>query len=450
MVYAGTEVEEGVLTVKTINAANETRVAKIIKVIEESEGLKADVQSHAERLADGIVAYTFLLSGLTYAFTGNPVKAASVLLVDYSCAIKLSTPLAIMAGMLRAAKEGVLIKGGRFIEKMSKADVFVMDKTGTLTEALPDIVDVIPFNGFSKDYVLRHAACVEEHFPHPVANAVVKKAKDAGLLHEEVHSDVEYVLAHGIASRIGGRRILVGSRHFVFEDEGIKSDIAEPMIKDFADKGYSILYVTIGNELAGIIIIEDLLRSESQRFLQMLKETGVKRVVMLTGDNNAAAKNIAKNLGIDEYYAEVLPDRKVEIIKGIKDRGHVVVMVGDGINDSAALLHADVGISMRHGADIAKEACDILLLDGDLTRIIYARMVSQETMSLIKENFRYIVGVNTALIGFGLLGAITPAVSAFMHNTSTIAVALNCLKTLKKKRRTCYGAIKRPARQGKV
>lgn len=428
MVYAGTALEEGFLIVKTMHVGDETRVSKIIKVIEESEGLKADVQSHAERLADSIVPYTFLLSGLTYLFTRNHLKVASVLLVDYSCAIKLSTPLTIMSAMIATSKRGVLVKGGKFIEKLAEADVFVLDKTGTLTEARPEVVDIVSFNGFSKEYILKNAACVEEHFPHPVAAAVMKKAEEEGLMHKEEHADVEYVLTHGISSRIKGKRILVGSRHFIHEDNGIDVEPAEPVIKDFAEKGYSALYVTIGNELGGIIAIEDSLRKDSGKFLNTLKDSGIKRVIMLTGDNYATARAIAERLRIEEYYAQVFPEKKTEIIKRLKSEGYVVAMVGDGINDSPALSHADVGISMKHGADIAKEACDVLLLEGRLEGITEARRIAQYAMLRVKKNFVYIMGINTAMIGLGLLGLITPAISALMHNGTTVLVSLNSLR----------------------
>ena len=433
-VYAGTAVDEGTIAVKATRVGGETRVAKIIKTIEESEAIKADVQSHAERLADRLVPYSFLLSGIAYALTGNPVRAASLLLVDYSCSIKLSTPLAIMAGMMRAVKEGVLFKGGKFIEKLSKADVFVFDKTGTLTDASPKIIHVVAFNGYDRDYILKHAACVEEHFPHPVATAVVKKAADEGLIHEEEHSEVEYVLAHGVAARIKGKRILVGSKHFIYEDEGIDIEIAEKFIKEFTNKGHSILYVAIDNKLAGVLVIEDSLREDSLRFLTLLKDSGIKRIIMLTGDNEAAAKTVAEKLGIREYFGEVFPEGKAEILKILKEEeGHVVAMVGDGINDSPALSYADVGISMKHGSDIARETCDVLLLDGGLMSILEAKNISAKVMDTIRQNFKYIVGINTALIGLGLLGALSPAISAFMHNAVTVLSAWNSLMLLSDK-----------------
>jgi len=431
MVYAGTVLEEGLLTIKSIKVSDETRVSKIIKVIEESEGLKADVQNYAERLANRIVPYSFLLSGLIYLFTSNPLRAVSVLLVDYSCAIKLSTPLTIMSAMIAASRRGVLIKGGRFIEKLAQANIFVFDKTGTLTEARPKVFDLLSFNGFSREYILKNVACVEEHFPHPVATAVVKKAEDEGLIHEENHAEVEYVLAHGIASRIEGKRILVGSKHFIYEDNKVDVKCEEPVIKDFMDKGYSILYVSVENKLAGIIAIEDRLREDSQEFLNMLKNSGVQRIIMLTGDNDITARNVANRLGIEEYHAQLLPEGKTEIIKDLKGKGYVVAMVGDGINDSPAISYADVGISMKHGADIAKEACDILLLDRGLEGIIEAREIAQDAMFRIKKNFRYIMGINTTLIGLGIGGMISPVLSALIHNATTVVVSASTLKPYK-------------------
>lgn len=431
MVYAGTVLEEGLLTIKSIKVSDETRVSKIIKVIEESEGLKADVQNYAERLANRIVPYSFLLSGIIYLFTSNPLRAVSVLLVDYSCAIKLSTPLTIMSAMIAASRRGVIIKGGIFIEKLAQANIFVFDKTGTLTEAKPKVFDLLPFNGFDREYILKNVACVEEHFPHPVATAVVKRAEEEGLVHEENHAEVEYVLAHGIASRIEGKRILVGSKHFIYEDNKVDVKCEEPVIKDFMDKGYSILYVSVENKLAGIIAIEDRLREDSQEFLNMLKNSGVERIIMLTGDNDATARNVAKRLGIKEYHAQVLPEGKTEIIKDLKGNGYVVAMVGDGINDSPAISYADIGISMKHGADIAKEACDILLLDRGLEGIIEARKISQDAISRIKKNFRYIMGINTTLIGLGIGGMISPVLSALIHNATTVIVSASTLKPYK-------------------
>jgi heavy metal translocating P-type ATPase len=432
-VYAGTAIEEGMLIINARKVGSETTVSKIVSLIEDADHLKADIQSHAERLADRLVPYTFLLSGLAYLITGNPIKAASVLLVDYSCAIKLSTPLGIMSGMINSAKRGAVIKGGKFIERLSNADVFVLDKTGTLTEAAPSVIDVIAFNGYSKDYVLKHAACVEEHFPHPVATAIVNKAKDEGLMHAEDHSKVEYIAAHGIASYLKGKRILVGSRHFIIEDEGIDDSCCQEIISIAASEGHSILYVAIDSKLAGIIVIEDPIRKEAFEFIKRLKDYGINKIVMLTGDADTAARNVSTELGITEYYSQILPDKKTEIIKWLRNSGHVVVMVGDGINDSAALAHADVGISMKHGADIAKEACDILILDGSLMSIIEAKNISRRAMNTIRQNFKYIVGINSSLIILGLAGISTPALSAFMHNASTMLSALNSIRLISDK-----------------
>lgn len=435
-VYAGTAVEEGRLTVRVLSTGDDTRVARIVKSIEESELLKAEVQNSAERLAERIVPYSFLLSGLTWLLTGNPARAAAVLLVDYSCAIKLSTPLTIMAAMIHAARRGILIKGGKFIQKLAEADVFVLDKTGTLTCAQPRVVDAVPFNGFTREFILRNAACVEEHFPHSIATAVVRKAAEEGLTHAERHAEPEYVLAHGIASRLKGKRICVGSRHFIHDDEGIDTSCAEPLIRRYTDQGYSILYLALDRELAGIIVIEDPIRDESRRFLRLLRESGIERVIMLTGDNDATARQVAERLAIREYVAEVFPERKTELVERLKTEGRVVGMVGDGINDSPALSRADVGISLKDGADIAKEACDVLLMRGDLTDIIHARAISKQAMGLIRQNFRYIVGINSTLIGLGLLGGITPAFSALMHNSATVLVTLNSLRPLREDHRS--------------
>ncbi|MBV6518307.1 MAG: heavy metal translocating P-type ATPase [Candidatus Brocadia sp.] len=428
MVYAGTVLEEGLLTIKSIKVGDKTRVSKIIKVIEGSEGLKADVQNHAEMLANRIVPYSFILSGLIYLFTGSSIKATSILLVDYSCALKLSTPLMIMSAMIAAARQNIFVKGGKFMEKLAEANVFVFDKTGTLTEAQPKVFDILTFDGFNREELLKNVACVEEHFPHPVATAVVKKAEDEGLVHEENHAEIEYVLAHGIVSRIEGKRMLVGSKHFISDDNGIDVEGKESVIKDFMDRGYSVLYVAVENNLAGVIAIEDRVRDDLQIFLKMLKDSGVNRTIMLTGDNYATARNVAQRLGIEEFYAQALPERKAGIIKDLKSKGYVVAMVGDGINDSPALSCADVGISMKHGADIAREACDILLLDKGLEGIVDARWIAQDAMFRIKQNFRYIIGINSALIGLGILGMITPVTSALIHNATTILVSANSLK----------------------
>ena len=431
-VYAGTAIEEGSLRILATQVGDQTRAARVVKTIEAAEAVKAETQSKSEEMAERIVPYSFLLSGLTFLVTGSLSRSAAVLLVDYSCAIKLSTPLAILTSLARSARHRVLIKGGKYLEKLARADAFVLDKTGTLTEATPEVAEVVQFNGFTREFVLKQAACVEEHFPHPVASAVVRQAAQEGISHAEEHAEVEYVLAHGIASWLQGKRIVVGSRHFVNEDEGVDVSAGEPFVQTFADRGNSVLYVAVGGELAGLIAIHDPLRQDARNFVVALKESGIKRVVMLTGDNEATARTIAATLGIDEYHAQALPDRKVEVVRGLQDQGYTVAMVGDGINDSPALSQADVGISMRHGADIAREACDVLLLDGTLDDILTARAVSREAMELVEHNFRTIVAVNSAALLLAVTGAAPPVFSATIHNMSTIMVGLRSLQPLRK------------------
>jgi manganese/zinc-transporting P-type ATPase C len=432
-VYAGTAVEEGMLHVRALKVGSETRAARVVKIIEEADSLKAETQSHGEKLADKVVPYSFLLSGLTYLFTRNPNRAAAVLLVDYSCAIKLSTPLAILAALAKAARHNVVIKGGIYLEKLSQADTIILDKTGTLTEATPQVVEIVAFNGFDQDYVLQQAACVEEHFPHPVATAVVRHAAERGLHHEEEHAEVEYLVAHGIVSRVHGNRIIVGSRHFIHEDEVVDISEADSHIETFAEKGYSVLYVAIADKLAGLIAIHDPLRQEARSFIDRLKAEKFEKIVMLTGDHEATARTVALSLGITDYYGQAFPEMKVKVIKALQKKGYTVVMVGDGINDSPALSHADVGISMKHGADIAKEASDILLMEGTLGDILYARSLSVDTLRRIKNNYRTIVGINSLAIILAMTGALPPVFSAALHNLSTIGVSLMSLAPLRKK-----------------
>jgi heavy metal translocating P-type ATPase len=444
MVYAGTAVEEGLIQVEAQKIGRETRAARVVKVIEEAEGLKAETQSHGERLADRVVPYSFLLSALTYALTGNANRAAAVLLVDYSCAIKLSTPLAILAGLARAAKENVLIKGGRSLEKLSLADAFILDKTGTLTEATPRVVEVVAFGGYSEEYVLRQAACVEEHFPHPVASAVVRHAAERGLLHDEEHEEVEYVLAHGIVSMVHGNRIMVGSRHFIHEDELVDMSETDPVVGLLAEKGYSVLYVAMGDKPAGLIAVHDPLRDDAPGFVERLRGEGIEKIVMLTGDNEPTARTVARKLGISDFYAQAYPETKVEVVKGLQKEGRVVAMVGDGINDSPALSHADVGISMKHGADIAREACDVLLMEGSLEDILEARRISSETLELIRSNYRTIIAINSLAILMAMTGGMPPILSAMMHNLSTIGVSLKALGPLRNGAKVSHFLTMRP------
>jgi len=430
-VFAGTAVEEGSLWVRADQVGDQTRAARVVRTIEEAEAVKAHSQSRSEELADRIVPYSFLLSGLTFLLTGSVARSAAVLLVDYSCAIKLSTPLVILTSLARSARHRVLIKGGKYLENLARADAFVLDKTGTLTEAAPEVAEVVAFAGLAREELLRLAACVEEHFPHPVASAVVRQAAREGLDHAEEHADVEYLVAHGIASRLKGERIVVGSRHFVHEDEGVPVEEGREAIERFAARGDSVLYVAIGGKLAGLIAIQDPLREEAHAFLAGLRASGVTRIVMLTGDSEATARTIAGRVGIEEFYAQTLPDGKVEVVERLRGEGHTVVMVGDGINDSPALARADVGISLRHGADLAREACDVLLMEGNLSDILVAREVSREAVELIEHNFRTIVAVNTAALLMAVTGALPPVFSATLHNLSTVLVGLRSLKPLR-------------------
>ncbi len=430
-VHAGTAVEEGTLLVRADRVGDQTRAARIVKVIEDAERLKSATQSRSEALAERIVPWSFLASGLVLALTGNPTRAAAVLLVDFSCAIKLSTPLAVLSSLALAARHRVLIKGGKYLELLADVDAVVLDKTGTLTMAEPEIAGMVAFNGYDRKFVLRLAACVEEHFPHPVATAVVHRAAEEGLTHGEEHAELDYVAAHGIATRINGQRVVIGSRHFVHDDEGIDLSGGEAYALELATRGHSPLFLGIGGRLAGIIAIHDPVRAESRDFIAGLKRHGIKRIIMVTGDSRETAATIAAELGIHEFRAQVLPEGKVAVVRELQQAGYIVAVVGDGINDSPALSHADVGISMNHGSDIAREACDILLQDGTLGDILIARGISKEAMALIENNFRTIVSVNSAALLLSLSGAMPPVFAATLHNLCTIAVGLRALAPLR-------------------
>ncbi|PCI27351.1 MAG: heavy metal translocating P-type ATPase [SAR324 cluster bacterium] len=427
-VYAGTVLEEGKLVIEANQVGEDTRIAKIIQTIEESENLKAQVQSRAETLADQLVPYSFLLSGLTYAFTGNPLRAASVLLVDFSCAIKLATPLTVLSTMVRASREGVLIKGGKYLEILAEADVFVFDKTGTLTKGTPRVVDIIPLNGYERNYLLKNVACVEEHFPHPLASAIVRKAAEEGLTHEENHTEVKHIMAHGLESSIEGKQILIGSRHFLEEDSHISMEVGKEEIRALEQAGQSLLYVAIGGQLVGLVAIEDPIRPEAKTFLVKLHEKGIKKTMMLTGDQETTAHQVAQQLVISDYRAQLLPEDKIEIIRSLQREGHIVAMVGDGMNDSPALSYADVGISLQQSSDIAKETSNVLLMNNDLNEMIKAIQLSRRGMSRINQNYRYIMGINSSLILLGLLGITPPIFSAFVHNATTVMVAANAMR----------------------
>lgn len=422
-VYAGTVLEEGYLAVRTDAFDSETRIQKIVNMINESEALKADIQSRAEKLADAMVPYNFALAGLIYLFTRDAMRASSALLVDYSCAIKLATPLALLSAMREGAQRGILIKGGKFLEALSNADTLVFDKTGTLTSATPRVAKVVPFGRFSREEVLRTAACLEEHFPHSVARAVVRQAEKELLSHREEHSEVEYLLAHGIASRLHGERLLIGSAHFVLEDESIPFSEEQRRVAENEERAYSVLYLACAGEPMGLVCVEDPLREESLLIVPKLKREGFSRIVMLTGDSARAAHNVAEVLGIEDVRPRLLPDQKTQIIADLKRDAVKVVMVGDGINDSPALSASDVGVAMKSGADIAREVADIVLTDNRLEGLLDARRLGSGVMKKINRNYAFIAGANSTLLALGLMGWITPVTSALLHNLATVGAS---------------------------
>lgn len=434
-VYAGTVVEEGRIIVYAQSVGNDTRFAKIARILTESDERKADIHSQAVQMADKIVPFSFILSGIVYAVTRNVTQAAAVLLADYSCAIKLATPLAVRSAMLEAAHNGAVIKGGKYLEQLAELDAIVLDKTGTLTEARPEVVRICALNGYSEEFVLQQAACMEEHFPHPVADAIVRKADEAGLVHSEDHAEVEYILAHGIATTLDGHRTILGSKHFVNEDEGISFENAEDVIAECSGAGLSLLYFACGNELAGVIAIKDPVRDDAADFIRKLEDMDVERIIMLTGDGEETAASVAADLDIHEYYAQALPDEKTSLITNLREQGYTVAMVGDGINDSAALTTADVGVSMKHGADIAREACDVMLTGERLDSLTDAMDISKRTMRRIKRNFMFIVASNTLFIGLGVTGIITPALMALLHNSGTVLTCVHSMRPMLPERR---------------
>ena len=431
-VYAGTILEEGELTIEATRVGSDTRINSILRTIEESENVKASIQARYERMADAIVPYNFLLSGLVFALTRNLTRAGSVLLVDYSCAIRLATPLSMFTAMREAADRGVLIKGGKYMEAIAEADVVVFDKTGTLTKARPKLVGVIPFGDMTRTDVLRLAACLEEHFVHPVGQAVVRASDAEGLKHREEHAKVEYIVAHGIASLWKKKRVLIGSGHFVLEDEGITlTPEQETAISAEADKGRSILYLSVGGSLAGVLLIEDEIREEAARVIQALRDDGVKRVIMLTGDSERTAAGIAARAGITEYRSQMLPEDKAVFVADLKkDAGCRIAMIGDGINDSPALSAADVGVAMAGGADMAREVADIVLVNEELHGLLLARAISRIALCRVRRGFLASLYLNSAFLTGGLLGFIQPGVSAFLHNATTAGIALSSIKPM--------------------
>lgn len=440
-VFAGTVLEEGCVTVEVRTLSSESRINKVVELIDRSEGLKAGVQAKAERIADSIVPFSFLLAVGVFVFMGDWRKALSVLLVDYSCAIKLATPIAVISAMREASTHKIMVKGGKFLEAMAEADTVVFDKTGTLTDASPQVSRVIPFDGHEHDEVLRTAACLEEHFPHSVARAVVRKALEENLHHEEEHAEVHYIVAHGIATTYNGKRVVIGSHHFVVEDESVTLTSNQEELVEKSANGDSVIYLGVDGRMIGAICINDPLRAESRRVITRLKELGIRRVIMLTGDGEATARAVAETLGVDSYRSQVLPENKATIVEELKSRGHRVIMVGDGINDSPALAAADVSVSMKGAADIAREVADITLLTDKLDELVTVRVLSQQLMLRIRNNFRFIVSFNTALLLLGLSGSITPNLSAILHNTSTMGISAasmrSCLKERKKAAADC-------------
>ncbi|MBR0271543.1 MAG: heavy metal translocating P-type ATPase [Methanobrevibacter sp.] len=420
-VHAGTVIEEGNIIVEVHSINKETRLNKIIDLIENSEELKADAQSKAERLADSIVPYSFLATALTYLFTRNATKALSVLMVDFSCAIKLTTPLSIISAMREASDNRMMVKGGKFLEKYATADTIVFDKTGTLTNASPKVVHVFPMTKrYTREEILRMAACIEEHFAHSIATAIVRQAEEEGIKHEEDHSEVEYIVAHGIATHYDDKRVVIGSRHFLFDDEGIKiNKTQEKKIKKEVNE-HSVVYMAIDGKLEGLICIDDPVREEAKYVIEELKSLGIENVIMLTGDSESGAKSSAEALGITEYRSQVLPEDKSRIVEELKAEGRTVIMVGDGINDSPALAAADVSVSMKNSSDIAREVADISLLSDDLHDLITLRKLSTGMFDKINTNYRRIVAVNGTLLVLGVLGVITPATSSMVHNLSTM------------------------------
>ena len=430
MVYAGTVVEEGELTIRVKETNGSSKFDKIVTMIEESEKLKSGLESKAEHLADRLVPYTLLGTGITYLLTGNITKAISVLMVDFSCALKLAMPIAVLSAIREASNYHVTVKGGRYLEAMAEADTIVFDKTGTLTKAQPTVKQVVAFNGMSENELLRIAACLEEHFPHSMAKAVVQAAIDRHLVHEELHSKVEYIVAHGISSKINDKKVVIGSYHFVFEDE--KCAVPDGMMEAF-DKlpsECSHLFMAIDHELAAVICIEDPLREEAAAVVRKLKETGISKVVMMTGDSDRTAKAIAARVGVDEYYSEVLPEDKASFVEEEKKAGRKVIMIGDGINDSPALSAADIGIAISDGAEIAREIADITVGADGLNELVTLKLISDGLMKRIHKNYRFIVGFNTGLIVLGVAGILQPATSALLYNTSTLMIGLKSMQDI--------------------
>ena len=428
--YAGTVVEEGecVLVAKAEGGAN--RYDKIVAMIEESEKLKSGTENRALQLADRLVPWCLAGTVATYAFTRNVTRAISILMVDFSCALKLSMPLAVLSAMRECGEYHITVKGGKYLEALAKADTIVFDKTGTLTHATPQVVQVVPFSGCGEQEVLQLAACLEEHFPHSMANAVVRAAKERGISHEEMHSEVEYIVAHGIASRVGGTRVVIGSAHFIFEDEGCTIPAGEQAKFDALDPQYSHLYLAASGVLAGVICIADPLRQEAAQVLHKLRKLGIAQTVMMTGDSDRTARAIAAQVGVDRCFAEVLPEDKAAFVRDAKAEGHTVVMIGDGINDSPALSAADIGIAIHSGAAIAREIADVTIRADSLEELVTLKAIANALQKRVGSNYRFVLSFNSALILLGALGILPPATSAILYNLSTLGISLRSMTDL--------------------
>ena len=429
-VYAGTVVEEGEITFKVKEANGSSKYEKIMAMIEESEKLKSSLESKAEHLADRLVPYTFLGTGLVWLLTRNMTKTISVLMVDFSCALKLAMPLSVLSAIREASTHDITVKGGKYLEAMADATTIVFDKTGTLTKAQPTVVEVISFNEKLPDELLRIAACLEEHFPHSMAKAVVREAEKKHLVHEELHSKVEYIVAHGISSMLEDKKVVIGSYHFVFEDEKAQIPAEKQELFDHLSAEYSHLYMAIDGRLAAVICIEDPLRPEAAEVVKELKKTGITKVVMMTGDSDRIARTIAERVGVDEYYSEVLPEDKAGFVEKEKAAGRKVIMIGDGINDSPALSASDVGIAISDGAEIAREIADVTIGADNLYEVVTLKKLSNALMKRIRKNYKAIVGINASLIVLGVAGVFQPTTSALLHNTSTLVISMKSMKNL--------------------
>ena len=430
MVFAGTVIEEGEITFKVKKTGGNSKFEKIVKMIEETEKLKSGAESKALRLADKLVPYTLIGTGLVYLLTRNITKALAVLMVDFSCALKLAMPVSVLSAIREASENGITVKGGKFLEAVAEAETIVFDKTGTLTKAEPVVTSVISFEDRSEDELLRIAACLEEHFPHSMANAVVEAARKKGLKHDEMHSKVNYIVAHGISSSISDKKVIIGSYHFVFEDEGV---IVPKGLEDrFANipEDSSHLYMAIEGKLSAVICISDPVREEAGEVVSKLRALGIKKVVMMTGDNKRTARAVAAQVGVDKYYAEVLPEDKARFVETEKAKGRKVIMVGDGINDSPALSAADCGIAISDGAELAREIADITIVADNLNELVKLKMLSNALIKRINSNYRNIVGINGGLIGLGVFGVIRPTTSALVHNLSTLAIGVHSTTNL--------------------